>query len=313
MPHPRKFRFGVQLSRAGSSQPWTTVARKAEELGYSTLFLPDHFGDQYAPVPALMAAADATSTLRVGTLVWDNDYKHPVVLAKEAATIDLLSGGRLEFGIGAGWLNTDYEQSGIPKDPASMRIARLEEAIAIYRGLWTPGELSFTGKHYQISGLDGLPKPAQQPHPPILIGGGGPKMLNLAGREANIVGVNPSIPKGYVDASASTEVVPSMLDKKVDVVRRAAGSRFEELELNILVFATMVGKPAAARRDEVAALFSVAPKELDASPYAWVGDVEAIADQLRSARDRWGTSYFVVQGEDAMEQAAPIVAELAGE
>lgn len=312
MPHARKFRFGVQLANAGSHQSWTAVARKAENLGFSTLFLPDHFGDQYAPVPALMAAADATSTLRVGALVWDNDFKHPVVLAKEAATIDVLSGGRLEFGIGAGWMNTDYERSGIPKDPAGTRIARLEEAIDIYRGLWMPGEFSYSGQHYKISALEGLPKPAQQPHPPLLIGGGGPKMLDLAGRQGDIVGVNPSIPKGYVDASASSEVVPSMLDKKIDLVRRAAGSRFEDLELNILVFATMVGLSAAARRDEVAQMFSVAPEELDASPYAWVGDVKEVADQLRAARDRWSTSYFVVQGEAAMEQAAPVVAELTG-
>ncbi len=244
--------------------------------------------------------------------MWDNDYKHPVVLAKEAATIDMLSGGRLEFGIGAGWMNTDYEQSGIAKDRDGVRIARLLEAIAIYKGLWTTGSFSFEGEHYRVSDLDGLPKPAQQPHPPILIGGGGPKVLGIAAREADIVGINPSLPKGYIDASASTEVVPDKLDQKVQWVRDAAGDRFDNLELNILVFAATVGPGAGETRQQLAQLFSISPEDLDASPYAWVGEASTVADQLRAARDRWGTSYFVVQGDAVMDQIAPIVAELAG-
>jgi probable F420-dependent oxidoreductase len=312
MPHPRQFRFGVQVASAADGPSWSELARKAEDLGFSSFFLPDHFGDQLAPVPALMAAADATTTLRVGALVWDNDYKHPVVLAKEAATIDMLSGGRLEFGIGAGWMNTDYEQSGIAKDRDGVRIARLLEAIAIYKGLWTTGSFSFEGEHYRVSDLDGLPKPAQQPHPPMLIGGGGPKVLGIAAREADIVGINPSLPKGYIDASASTEVVPDKLDQKVQWVRDAAGDRFDNLELNILVFAATVGPGAGETRQQLAQLFSISPEDLDASPYAWVGEASTVADQLRAARDRWGTSYFVVQGDAVMDQIAPIVAELAG-
>src|SRR5688572_954160 len=171
MTHPRKFRFGVQASNAGGGTEWAALARKAEDLGYSSLFLPDHFGDQLAPMPAMMAAADATTDLKVGALVFDNDYKHPVVLAKEVATIDVLSGGRVEFGLGAGWLNTDYEQSGIPKERDGVRIARMAESLDVIKGLWAPGAFSFSGEHYTITGLDGLPKPAQQPHPRILICG----------------------------------------------------------------------------------------------------------------------------------------------
>jgi probable F420-dependent oxidoreductase len=312
MPHPRKFRFGVQVYAAPDGPAWAALARKAEGLGFSSLFLPDHFGDQLAPVPALMAAADATTTLRVGALVWDNDYKHPVVLAKEAATIDLLSGGRLEFGIGAGWMNTDYEESGIPKERDGIRIARLLEAIAIYKGLWAAGPFSFDGDHYHIANLDGLPKPAQQPGPPILVGGGGPKVLGIAAREADIVGINPTLPKGYIDASAAADTTPSTVDKKLQWVRDAAGERFDQLELNILVFAATVGPNAGAGRDQMAQLFSVSAEDLDASPYVWVGEAAAVADQLRAARDRWGTSYFVVQGEAAMDQIAPVVAELQG-
>ena len=205
MAHDRRFRFGVQLHTATSGEAWTGAARRAEDLGYSTLFLPDHFGDQLAPVPALMAAADATTTLRVGALVWDNDYKHPVVQAKEAATIDVLSGGRVEFGIGAGWMTSDYEQAGIPKDRAGVRIARMVEALAVYRGHWGDGPFDFEGEHYRIAGLDGFPKPVQRPGPPILIGGGGPKVLAIAAEHADIVGVNPPIPKGYIDASTASQ------------------------------------------------------------------------------------------------------------
>src|SRR4029079_8597698 len=168
MAHPRKFRFGVQASTASSGPEWAALARKAEDLGYSSLFLPDHFGDQLHPVPAMMAAADATTDLRVGALVFDNDYKHPVVLAKEMATIDVLSGGRVEFGLGAGWMNTDYEQSGIPKERDGVRIARMVEALEVFKGLGGEGPCSYEGKHYTISELDGLPKPVQKPHPPIL-------------------------------------------------------------------------------------------------------------------------------------------------
>src|SRR5689334_3322665 len=150
MAHARKFRFGIQLSSSANAQDWAGLARKAEELGYSTIFMPDHFGDQLAPVPALMAAADATTDLRIGALVFDNDFRHPVVLAKEVATLDVLSGGRVEFGIGAGWMTTDYEQSGIPKERDGVRIDRMVEAIEIFRGAWAEGSFNFKGEHYTI-------------------------------------------------------------------------------------------------------------------------------------------------------------------
>lgn len=312
MAHPRTFRFGVQLSTAADGASWTAAARKAEDLGFSSVFMPDHFGDQLAPVPALMAAADATTTLRVGALVWDNDYKHPVVLAKEAATIDVLSGGRLEFGIGAGWMNSDYEQSGIPQDRAGIRIARMVEALAVYKGLWAEGPCSFEGEHYRVTNLDGYPKPVQQAGPPVLIGGGGPKVLRIAGEHADIVGINPSIPKGYVDADAAQDTTPERVDQKLAWVKEGAGARFDDLELNILVFLTNVADGAGEQLAPTAQLFGVTPEQLAASPYAWVGSVGEVCDQLRAMRDRWGTSYFVVQGEAGMAAAAPVVAELAG-
>ena len=173
MSHPRKFRFAAQLSKApeGSARSWAEQARKAEDLGYSTLLVPDHFGDQLAPVPALMAAADATSALRVGTLVFDNDYRHPVVLAKEAATLDLLSGGRLELGLGAGWMRSDYEESGISYDPPGLRVERFAEGLAVIAGLLeSDGPFSFSGKHYTVTGHSLQPRPVQRPRPPLISG-----------------------------------------------------------------------------------------------------------------------------------------------
>ncbi|MGH9085338.1 MAG: TIGR03621 family F420-dependent LLM class oxidoreductase, partial [Acidimicrobiales bacterium] len=233
MAHARRFRFGIQLSAAKSGDDWAAQARKAEDLGYSTLFLPDHFGDQLAPLPAMMAAAAATTELRVGTLVFDNDYKHPVVLAKEMATIDVLSGGRVEFGLGAGWMNTDYEQSGIPQDRPGVRIKRMTEGLEVIKGLWAEGPFSFEGEHYTITGYDGLPKPAQAALP-FLIGGGAKRVLSIAAREAQIVGINPSIHSGHVDAAAAQNGAADETDKKIAWVREAAGDRYADLEINML-------------------------------------------------------------------------------
>jgi probable F420-dependent oxidoreductase len=302
----------VQLSRADSGAEWAELARKAEDLGYSTLFVPDHFGDQLSPVVALTAAAGATTGLRVGPLVLDNDYKHPVVTAKEMATIDRLSGGRLEFGIGAGWMASDYEQSGIGLDPPGVRVSRLEEALDVFDGLFAPGPFSLQGKHYQLAGLDGLPKPVQQPRPPLLIGGGGQRMLTLAGRRADIVGVNPSIRSGRADRAAAQDGAASVTDRKLGWVRRAAGDRYDDIEINMLIFACVVTDDRASVIDAMAPLFGAAPEEVGDHPHSWIGSVDQICDDLAARRDRWDASYLVVQGPEAMDAAAPIVARLTG-
>jgi len=311
MPHDRRFRFGVQLSNAPSGADWAALARKAEDLGYSTLFLPDHFGDQLAPVPAMQAAADATTDLRVGCLVFDNDYKHPVVLAKEVATIDVLSGGRVELGIGAGWMNSDYEQSGIQHDRAGVRIDRMEEGIAVLKGLFADGPYSFEGDHYRIAGMDGLPKPVQRPHPPLLIGGGGKRVLTIAGREADIVGINPSIVSGNVDAAAAQNGSATLTDQKLAWVKEAAGDRYAEIELNMLIFAGIVTDDGDGTKAMMAPLFGLEPADLDEYPHALIGTVESICEDLERRRDRWDVSYVVVQA-DAMDALAPVVAKLAG-
>src|SRR5690349_8642653 len=237
MTHDRRFRFGIAVTKAASGAAFAELARKAESLGYSSLFVPDHFVDHpFAPMPALAAAAAVTTTLRVGPLVLGNDYKHPVVLAREAATIDVLSDGRLELGIGAGWMTVDYEKAGMPLDRPGVRIARLEESIAILKGLFAEGAFSFRGEHYTITDLDGMPKPVQQPHPPFIIGGGGPRILGVAAREAAIVGVNAFLRAGEPTASESVHsLTPAATDQKLEWLRAAAGDRFDDLELQTLV------------------------------------------------------------------------------
>ena len=311
MAHPRPFRFGVQLHTATDGPDWAAQARRAEELGYSTLFLPDHFGDQLAPVPALMAAASATTDLRVGALVFDNDYKHPVVLAKECATIDLLSGGRLELGLGAGWMSSDYEQAGITMDPPKVRVDRMEEGLAVLKRAFASGAQGFEGSHYRLSGYDAKPEPVQRPHPPMRIGGGGRRVLSIAGREADIVGINPSIPNGSVDADAARSGLAALTDQKIAWVKQAAGGRYDDLEINMLTFGNVITDDRPGTLEAMAPMFGVTPEEVGDYPHAWVGSVEEICEDLERRRDRWDASYLVVQG-DAMEPMAPIVAKLTG-
>ncbi len=311
MAHDRRFRFGVQISTATSADEWSTMARRAEELGFSSVFMPDHFGEQLAPVPALMAAADATTDLRIGTLVFANDYKHPVVLAKEVATLDLLSGGRFEFGIGAGWMNTDYEQSGIEHDRAGIRIDRLAESLTICKGLFGTDAVTFSGEHYQLDGMVGMPKPVQSPYPPVLIGGGGKRVLTLAAQEADIVGINPKIASGAADTEAAQNGAPELTDEKIRWVKEAAGDRYPDLELNMLVFAVVVTDDKQGVAEMMAPLFGLDPSLVADYPLAWIGTEDEIVESLQARRDRWDVSYLVVQA-DAMETAAPIVARLAG-
>jgi probable F420-dependent oxidoreductase len=257
-----------------------------------------------------MAAADATSELQVGALVFDNDYKHPVVLAKELATIDVLSGGRLIAGLGAGWMQSDYDQSGIPMDPPGVRVTRMEEGIAVLKGCFGEGPFSFKGEHYEINGYDGLPKPQQRPVP-LLIGGGAKRVLSIAAREADIVGINPSIHSGHVDAAAAQDGAAAQTDKKVAWVREAAGDRYADLELNLLQFAGIVTDDRKGTAEMMAPLFGLPPEEVETYPHACIGSVEEICESLEMRRERWDTSFFVFQG-DTMEPLAPVVAKLRG-
>ena len=306
----RPFRFGIQADGAASGADWAELARRAEGHGYSCLTMPDHFGDQLAPVPALMAAAAATTHLRVGALVFDNDYKHPVVLAKELATIDLLSGGRLEIGLGAGWMISDYEQSGMPYDTPGVRIDRFVEGLHVIRRAMEPGAFSFSGTHYTITDYDGHPKPVQA-RPPVLIGGGGKRVLGIAAREADIVGINPSMHAGRIGPEAIAGMSAESVDEKVAIVAAAAGDRMADIEMNIRAFLVNVTSDGASARAAMASMVGVDQSMIDASPFALIGPPEELVDRLLERRERWGFSYVIVGGGD-VEAFAPVVARLAG-
>ena len=310
-PRHRPFRFTIQASRLPHPDALVPLARKAEDLGVAVLTVADHLDDQLAPLAALMAAADATTTLRVGSLVLANDYRHPVMLAKEAATIDVLSGGRLEFGIGAGWLTHDYESAGITMDRPSTRIERLEEALVIIRRLWSDGPVDFTGEHYRLRAMEGLPKPLQQPHPPIVIGGGGPKLLALAGRLADIGGLNPSLPAGVIDAKAGPSATAEATDEKLRIIREAAGERFARIELQTRVHLAIVTDDRQAMFDLFADGFGLTPDQARNSPHALCGTVEQIVDDLRERRERFGISTIGLSAS-TLEDMAPVIAALAG-
>jgi probable F420-dependent oxidoreductase len=309
--HQKPFRFGIQASNAPDRRAWTDLAKRAEDLGYSTLTMPDHFTDQLAPMPALMSAADATTRLRIGALVWDNDYKHPVVFAKEIATLDVLSGGRVDLGIGAGWMRTDYDQSGIAYDTPKVRIDRMIEAITVIRGCMAPGPFTFTGTHYQIAEYEGLPKPVQQPHPPLLIGGGGKRMLSYAAREADIIGINPTLTAGAVGPEAIANMSAEAVDEKINIVREAGAHRLDDIELNVRAFLVNVTDDRAGAVDAMTRAMGVSPEMILNSPFALIGPTESLIDDLVKRRDRWGFSYVIVGGED-VDKFAPVVAALAG-
>jgi len=310
MAHPRKFRFGVQIANATSRKDWLEKIRKAADLGYSSIFMPDHFGDQLGPVPALMTVVE-NSDLRVGTLVLDNDYKHPVVLAKEAATIDLLSEGRLELGIGAGWLRTDYDQSGIAYDPPKVRVDRFEEGLKVLKGAFGDGPFSLEGKHYTITNYEGFPKPVQKPHPPILIGAGGKRMLGIAAREADIIGVNPNLAPGEVNLEVGQDGTAERFDEKLRWIKQAAGDRFDDIEFNTLIFIGIITDDALGAASNFAPMFGLTPEQGLEVPLGLVGTVDQICDTLIERRERWNISYYTLS-EGLLESFGPVVERMNG-
>ena len=307
----RPFRFGVQLSTAADRAEWVGLARRAEDNGYAVATMPDHFSDQLAPVPALQAVLDATTTLRAGALVFDNDYKHPVVLAKELATMDVLSEGRVEIGLGAGWMISDYEQAGIPYDRAGVRIDRFVEGLAVIRGAMGAGPFSFDGEHYTVTDYDGLPKPVQSPCPPVLIGGGGRRVLSFAAREADIVGVNATLHAGVIGPEAIATMTAEAVAEKVAIVADAAGDRIADVEMNIRSFFVQVTDDRAGTIAGIAGMIGAEEAVVEQSPFALVGSTSKIVEDLVERRERYGFSYVIV-GPDEIESFAPVVAELAG-
>lgn len=311
MAHSRRFRFGIQLNEPVPGMNWMDSAKAAEDLGYSTIFLPDHFSGQYGPITAMAVAAAITTTINVGALVFDNDYRHPVVLAKEMATMDAIFEGRVEVGIGAGWKRTDYEQSGIAEDSPKVRVDRMMEGVAVMRGLFADGPMSHAGEHYTITELDGTPTPHTVGGPPLLIAGGAKRMLRFAGAHADIVGVNPSVHSGAIDSDAARDGMADRMDQKFEWVREGAGDRFNDLEFNAWVPVASITDDAAGFAELIAPTFGVDASEALESPMTMVGTLAGISEQLEQRRERWGFSYHVIQQDSALAMA-PVVAALTG-
>jgi probable F420-dependent oxidoreductase len=309
VPEHRPFRFAVQGSHAPTGQAWRERARTLEDLGYSTLYVPDHLDDQWGPLVALTVAAEATQHLNVGPLVLDNDFRHPVVLAKEAATLDLVAEGRLELGLGAGWMRTDYDTSGIAFDPPAERIERLAESIEIMTALWETGRADFTGRHYTVAGAVGTPTPYRRPHPTLVIGGGGRRILTLAAQVADIVSVIPSLAAGVIGTEMAAEAVVDRYRERIAWVKAASVDRDPELQCWTML--AQVVPNAAEMFEQMAPLFSLTPGQLAEVPVAIVGTVEEICETLQARREALGFSYFVIRENEA-EGFAPVVAKLAG-
>ncbi|MGI9605347.1 MAG: TIGR03621 family F420-dependent LLM class oxidoreductase [Acidimicrobiales bacterium] len=307
---PARFRFSASVGRLPIDSLVDTALR-AEELGYSAVTIPDHLDDQAAPLIGLTAVATATSTIRVLPLVLANDYRHPVVLAKELATLDVLSNGRLEFGIGAGWMTTDYEFSGIQHDGPGARISRLRESVDIITRLLAGDQVDIDGEHYRVHGAHAEPHPVQLGGIPLMLAGGKPKMLSLAAEKADIVGINASLTAGVIDERAGADCTPERTDRKLEWVRDAAGSRFDGIELQTRVHLAMITDDREKTASELAPLLGIDPQDALESPHALVGTVDQCVESVQRWRDRWGISYVAIDA-DQMDAFAPVIEKLTG-
>jgi probable F420-dependent oxidoreductase len=320
----RPFRFALQSFSASSAKEWRDRARKVEDLGFSALHLADHVAgpgsvleetnhpvQSLAAVPAIAAAAAATTTLRVGCRVFCIDYHHPAVLAKEAATLDLLSDGRLELGLGAGWLQKEYEAIGLQFDPPKVRIDRLAEVVSFIKAHMAGEQLVVSGDHVNVTGYAGLPLPVQRPHPPIMIGGGGKRVLRLAAREADIVSLNFNNRSGVIGVEGVMSSTADLTSEKIGWIREAAGDRFDQLEIEIGAYFTFVGDNTDPIATGMAEGFGMSVEDLKRHPHALFGSVDEVVAELQRRRETYGISYVTVS-ERALDDFAPVVAKLAG-
>ena len=306
---PRPFRFGAKAKVAADGHVWAELARAAEGLGYASFQIDDHLGNQLAAMPAIMAAACATTSILVGPHVAAADFRNPVIFAKECATIDVLSGGRFMLGIGAGWSAGDYASAGIHQDDARTRIDRLADYVTIVRGMWGAGPFTFEGEHLAVREVEGLPKPHADI--PVLIGGGGPRILEVAAKHADIVGINPKIVGRSINPRSMLTAAAEAVDERIEWVRTAAGDRFDSLELQLQIFRTVVTDRPLEAADELGRLFGLPAEFILSAPFFQVGSVDQIAENLQSIRERWGINYIVFQAEGTVPMG-PVVARLAG-
>lgn len=300
-------RFGLTSYGLSSAQGWKSKVERVEQLGYSTILVPDHFMEQTATIPALAMAAAYTDHLRVGSIVCNHDFRHPILLAKEAATIDALSGGRMELGLGAGWLKAEYQAVGLPFDPPAERVSRFEESIQVIKAFFREDSISYDGDYFHIQGGQGLdknPQAVQKPHPPILIGAGGRKMLSIAAREADIIGLAIKVqPDG---SGPDPNDITVTLAQKIDWVRAEAGDRFDDIEFNIQTWGVVITDDREKAAGQLTAQFPLPPAMLLNLPYLLIGTVQEIIGQIEKYREQLGISYFCIF-EQYMEAFAPVV------
>lgn len=311
----RPFRFLADGRDVADARTLGETARRAEAIRFDALVVPDHLIDQLSPMPAMAVIAAATEKLRIGAFVLNNDLRHPAVLAQDLASLDVLSGGRLDVAIGAGWNKAEYEAIGIGFDPGPVRVGRLVEAVAVLKGCFADEPFSYDGEHYTITDYDARPKPVQRPHPPFLIGGGGKRILSFAAREANIVGLAPRLLPGVVGDPRSITLAATA--EKIGWVRDAAPARFDALEFNVypsmsqIVVTDHAGSEleALATRLEERSGMPVAVDDLADSPHIYIGSVDGLVEKIRMLRERLGISSFMLGGVDEL---APVVERLAG-
>jgi len=305
----RKIRFATQSGGQTTGAEWLARAKRLEDIGYATLSMPDHMvGGAWSNLPALGAAAAVTSRLRLGNLVLDNDFRNPVVLAREFATLDVISNGRVEIGVGAGWFDRDYQSTGISFDRGRVRVARLAEAVTLMKRLFTEDEVSFEGTYYQTSRSECRPRTVQQPRPPFLIAAGGPQILELAGREADIVAVIP--PGAGVRPPAPDDVATSSVLRQIDIVRTAAGARFDQIELSCFIDVTLTDD----REKTIAELVEKSKVDsavLESSVYRGIGTLDQVREHIVRVRRETGITYFCLRGPH-VEELAPVVRDLSG-
>lgn len=304
---PRRFRFGVSVASAASGIEWQVKARRAETLGYTSFLVPDHLADCLSPWSALAAAAAATEELRIGTFVLNNDFRHPVLTAREAATLDLLSGGRLELGLGAGHMRREYDEAGLRFDSAGVRVDRLGESLAIVKALLAGRAVDYEGAHYQVRSHAVWPRPARRP--PIIVGGNGDRLLALAAREADIVGLAGFSPRRGGTENDLSAFTADGIETRLAVIRQSAHDRLAEVELNALVQRVVVTHDRRGAAEEMPLRRRLSAEEILESPFLLIGTHDQMAEALVGRRERYGISYWVVF-EPAMEALAPVVERL---
>jgi probable F420-dependent oxidoreductase len=309
MAAQRRFRFSTGAFPASSRSELIALARKIEDLGYDAAVMPDHFDNVLMTTAlTLLSVAEATSKLRICSYVYDNDFRHPALLAKEVSTLDVLSDGRFEFGIGAGWYEPEYKMTGIPFDPPGVRVSRFIEALGIIKRLLSGEKVTFDGTYYHVTELENFPLPVQKPYPPLLIGGGSKRTLSLAAREADIVSLIPRAKDGGLDFSDGSI---ESTHQRVQWVREAAGERFDKLELNVLVWLVIVTDHRREKAEEYAAQWGLTADLMLNSPHFLFGTVDQIVEDVQRWREQFGISYVTVFPE-WMDAFAPVVARLAG-